>query len=141
MVQDSMKQVKRVLWQILFANLFVAVTKIIIGSIIQSASVAADGFHSLSDGVSNVVGLIGIGLATKPVDSDHPYGHKKYEFLTGLFIGGMLLVIAVQIGLEAIQRIIEPVTPQFGVETIAVLIATLVTNIVICVYENSKESG
>lgn len=135
MSQDTTKQVKKVLWFILFANLFVAVTKIAIGNLIQSASMSADGFHSLTDGVSNVVGLIGIGYAAKPVDDDHPYGHKKYECLTGLFIGGMLVVIAAQIMLEAFSRILQPVTPQFGLESIAALLLTLLINIIVCVYE------
>lgn len=138
MSQSSTKQVKKVLWLILFANLIVAVTKIIIGSIVQSASMTADGFHSLTDGVSNIVGLIGIGLASKPVDINHPYGHKKYEFLTSLFIGGMLLVIVGKIVMEAIERIVDPIIPQFGAETIAALIATLVVNFVVCVYENRQ---
>ncbi|MBP2641713.1 MAG: putative cation efflux rotein [Firmicutes bacterium] len=138
MSQGSTTQVKKVLWIILFANLIVAVTKIIIGSIIQSSSMTADGFHSLTDGVSNIIGLIGIGLASKPVDKNHPYGHKKYEFLTSLFIGGMLLVIVAKIVLEAIERIVDPIIPQFGAETIAALIATLVVNFVVCVYENRQ---
>lgn len=138
MNQASTKQVKKVLWQILFANLLVAIAKIVIGSIIQSASMTADGFHSLTDGVSNVVGLVGISLAAAPVDPKHPYGHKKYEFLTSLFIGGMLLVIAAKIVLEAVQRMAEPVTPQFGAEAIALLVATLIINIIVCVYENRQ---
>jgi len=138
MSQGSTTQVKKVLWLILFANLIVAVTKIIIGSIIQSSSMTADGFHSLTDGVSNIIGLIGIGLASKPVDKNHPYGHKKYEFLTSLFIGGMLLVIVAKIVLEAIERIVDPIIPQFGAETIAALIATLFVNLVVCVYENRQ---
>jgi len=50
----------------------------------------ADGFHSLADGSSNVVGLIGIHFASKPEDKEHPYGHNKYETLAGLFISVML---------------------------------------------------
>lgn len=135
MLQDSTKQVKKVLWLIFIANLLVAVTKIFIGNSIQSASMTADGYHSLTDGVSNVVGLIGIAFAAKPVDLDHPYGHKKFEFLTGLFIGGMLLVITANIALEAIEKIITPVTPQFGADAIAALVVTLAINIVVSVYE------
>ena len=135
MLQQTAKQVKKVLWLILFANLSVALVKVVIGGMIQSASMTADGFHSLTDGVSNVVGLIGIGLASKPVDQDHPYGHKKYEFVTSLFIGGMLLVIAAQITFEAIARILEPVIPQFGMETLVALIATIIVNILVCIYE------
>jgi divalent metal cation (Fe/Co/Zn/Cd) transporter len=90
MENNNYKKVKQVLWIILFVNFGVALLKIIIGNSIKSASMTADGFHSISDGTSNIVGLIGIGLASKPVDKDHPYGHNKFEVLSGLFIGGML---------------------------------------------------
>lgn len=138
MSQDLMKQVKTVLWQILLANLFVATAKVILGTIIESASMTADGFHSFTDGVSNIIGLIGLSLAAKPVDPEHPYGHKKYEFLTSLCIGGMLLAIAVNIWLEAIGKFANPPTPKFGLEAIAALIITLVINMVVCVYENRQ---
>ena len=65
---DVYKKVKLVLWIILFANLGVAVTKIIIGYLINSASLSADGIHSMSDGMSNIIGIIGITIAVKPVD-------------------------------------------------------------------------
>jgi len=94
---NNYKKVKQVLWVILFANFAVALLKIIIGAMIKSSSMTADGFHSLSDGSSNIVGLIGIGLASKPIDKDHPYGHKKFEVLSGLFIAGMLLFIGLKI--------------------------------------------
>lgn len=129
------KQVQRVLLLILVANLLVALTKIVIGHYIQSASMTADGYHSLTDGASNVVGLIGIALAAKPVDLDHPYGHKKFEFLSGLFIGGMLLVLTINIVIQAIGKILEPVVPQFGFDAIAALVATLIINCMVSVYE------
>ena len=135
---DYTRQVKQVLLLILLANWLVAFTKIAIGIIIQSASMTADGFHSLTDGASNVVGLIGMSFAAKPVDQSHPYGHKKYEFLTSLFIGAMLLIIAAEICLEAVDRIVEPVVPQFGPEAIAALVATLAINIAVCKYETYK---
>ncbi|MGL5715515.1 MAG: cation diffusion facilitator family transporter, partial [Paraclostridium sp.] len=97
---DNYKKVKQVLWIILFANLGVALLKIVVGSIINSASMTADGFHSLSDGSSNIVGLIGITLASKPIDKEHPYGHKKFEVIAGLFIGGMLLFLGGKIIIE-----------------------------------------
>ena len=72
MANNNVKQVKFVLFIILFANLIVAIIKITIGSIIKSTSMTADGFHSISDGLSNIVGLVGIRLASKPVDKEHP---------------------------------------------------------------------
>ncbi len=128
-------KIKQVLWIILFANLAVAALKIIIGSIIESSSMTADGYHSLTDGVSNVVGLIGISLASKPVDDDHPYGHKKFETLAGLIIAGILLIIGVNIIYNAAIRFINPVKPNITIESLISLIATLGVNIFVCTYE------
>lgn len=138
MAHQSAQQVKKVLWQILFANLAVAIAKIIIGTMIQSASMMSDGYHSLTDGVSNVVGLVGISVAAKPVDASHPYGHGKYEFLTSLFIGVMLLLIAAKIGYEAFQRISAPIEPEFGAEALIMLVVTLIINIIVSEYENRQ---
>jgi cation diffusion facilitator family transporter len=138
MVADVYKKVKHVLWIILFANLGVAVLKIIIGTIIKSASMTADGFHSMTDGSSNIVGLIGIQFASKPVDEDHPYGHRKFETLAGLFIAGMLFFIGGKIILDAIGRFINSVVPNITIESLVILLATLFTNIFVSVYEFKK---
>ncbi|MDV9678155.1 cation diffusion facilitator family transporter [Clostridioides difficile] len=126
---------KQVLWIILFANFAVALLKIIIGNQIKSYSMTADGFHSLSDGASNIVGLIGIFFASKPKDKNHPYGHKKFEIITSLFISGMLFVIAIKIILSAVSRIANPVVPAITIESLIALIITLFINIFVCMYE------
>ena len=138
MATDNFKKVKQVLWIILFANLAVAVLKIIIGSTIKSASMTADGFHSLSDASSNIVGLIGIQYASKPVDEDHPYGHRKFETLAGLFIASMLFVVSGKIILGAIDRFMNPIIPNITLESLIVLLVTLCINIFVCVFEYRK---
>lgn len=138
MKEYNFARIKKVLWVILFANLGVALLKIAIGSIIKSTSMTADGFHSLTDGASNIIGLIGINFASKPVDEDHPYGHKKFETLAGLFIAGMLLIIGVNIIYNAITRFINPITPKVTFESLISLIITLGVNIFVCTYEYSQ---
>ena len=103
MERNNFSKVRQVLFIILLANILVAILKIIIGSIIKSASMTADGFHSLRM-VFNVVGLIGIHFASKPEDKEHPYGHNKYETLAGLFISVMLFFAGGKIVVDAIQR-------------------------------------
>ena len=71
-------EVRRVLWVTLFLNLAVAATKISYGTDSRTQSMFADGFHSLFDGTSNVLGLVGLWIASQPADANHPYGHKKY---------------------------------------------------------------
>jgi len=94
MLSDNYKKVNQVLAIILFANLTVAMLKIGIGNSIKSASMTADGFHSLSDGTSNIIGLIAVFFASRPKDENHPYGHKKIEAIASLIIGLMLLQLA-----------------------------------------------
>lgn len=135
MLGSRMKKVRKVLWLILLANLAVAAVKVAVGQWIQSASLTADGFHSLTDGVSNVVGLIGIWFASQPVDENHPYGHRKYEFVTGLFIGFMLILIAIFVIGEAVGKFTHPVTPDITMESLIALVLTLAVNVVVCRYE------
>lgn len=132
---DNFKKVKRVLWIILFANLGVAALKIIIGGMIHSSSMTADGFHSLTDGSSNIVGLVGISFASRPKDEDHNYGHMKYETMAGLFIAGMLFFIGGKIVFDAIARFANPSVPLITIESLIALIFTLVVNICVSTYE------
>lgn len=131
----AFESIKRILWIILFANLSVAFAKIALGMMISSASVLADGFHSLTDGSSNIIGLVGMSFASKPVDEDHPYGHHKYETLSSLMIVGMLFFLAIQIVNEALAKFSHPVTPTIDVWTFVVMAGTLVINLFVTIYE------
>lgn len=135
-MSDKFKKIKNVLWIILFANVLVALLKIVIGSKIQSSSMTADGFHSLTDGTSNIIGIIGIGLAVKPKDEDHPYGHKKFETLAGLGIAMMLFFVSATIIKEAFTKFFIPTTPNISAESIIILVVTLIINIFVTNYES-----
>lgn len=135
MENNSFYKIKKVLWMILVANLVVAALKILIGYSIRSASLTADGFHSLTDGSSNIVGLIGIHFASKPVDDDHPYGHGKFETLAGMFIALMLFMMGLKIIFNAISVLIKPVVPLVSAASLLVLLLTLCINIFVSVYE------
>lgn len=134
---DNYKKIRKVLWIILLANLLVALLKIVIGRLIKSSSITADGFHSLSDGSSNIVGLIGIGLASKPIDKDHPYGHKKFEVLSGLFIAAMLVFMGVKIIINGIVGFTAPKALSITPESLITILITLFINILVSKYEYS----
>lgn len=134
---DNYKKIRKVLWIILLANLLVALLKIVIGRLIKSSSITADGFHSLSDGSSNIVGLIGIGLASKPIDKDHPYGHKKFEVLSGLFIAAMLVFMGVKIIINGIVGFTAPKALSITTESLITILITLFINILVSKYEYS----
>lgn len=134
---DAYKKVKNVLLLILVANLAVTIMKLIVGSYIQSTSVLADGFHSFSDSASNIVGIIGISIAQRPKDKRHPYGHTKFEVLSSLFIGIMMIFIALKIVTEAILKIKDPESLNMTNVSFVILIITLIINIVVSKYEYS----
>ena len=128
-------QIQKVLWGVLALNWAVALAKIIYGLMTDSSSMTADGFHSLSDGTSNIIGLIGIHFCSQPKDEDHPYGHKKYETLFALGIAAMLLMVAFSLGKAGIERIIKPVIPQVDLMSFVVMIVTVTVNITVMLYE------
>ena len=136
--ENNYKKVKFVLWIILFANLGVAFTKIVVGYLINSTSLSTDGIHSISDGMSNVVGLIGIAIAYKPVDKNHPYGHKKCEIVASLFIGGMLLFLGVKTLFNGFNRFTNPEDINITLISLISLLLTICINIFVTVYERRK---
>ena len=134
---DKYKKVKNILLFILVANLAVTVMKIVVGSFTNSSSVLADGFHSLSDSASNIVGIVGISIAARPKDKTHPYGHTKFEMLSSLFIGMMMVFIALKIVAEAILQIKNPESLNMTTISFVILIITLIINIIVTKYEYS----
>lgn len=130
------RSIRRVLWAILFLNLGVAVAKFAYGLISGSASMQADGIHSLFDGSSNVIGLVGMTIAARPPDGTHPYGHSKYETYASAVIGVMLLFAAYNIGSTAVAAL---AAGEYGARvdagSFAVMLLTLGVNIVVTVWE------
>lgn len=137
-LDENYKKVKFVLWIILFANLAVAITKILVGNMMNSTSLSTDGIHSMSDGLSNVVGLIGITIASKPVDREHPYGHKKSEIIASMFIGCMLLFLGLKTLFNGFSRFISPQELNITLISLISLILTICINIFVTVYERKK---
>ena len=86
-------------------NLAVAGAKLVLGYATGAVSIISDGFHSLTDSASNVMGLIGLRVARKPPDADHPYGHRKFETLAAAGIFVFLLLVVVEVVRTALSRL------------------------------------
>jgi len=123
---------------LLAANLFVAISKIVVGLFINSSSIMADGFHSISDSASNIVGIIGISLASKPKDTEHPYGHKKFESISSIIIGLMLLILGFNVIKTSISKLFVPDTLNITIESLVIILITLIINIFVAIYENNQ---
>src|SRR4030042_4187683 len=129
-------KIRWVLIYVLFLNWGVASAKLFYGWLILSASMTADGFPSFSDGSSNIMGLIGIWIASRPIDETHPYGHKKYETLTSIGISILLFLVCFNVVREGILRFVTPIVPQVNVSSFLVMGITLAINIAVMIYEN-----
>jgi cation diffusion facilitator family transporter len=136
--RNRFQQIRRILIYILILNWGVAAAKLIYGWLISSASMKADGFHSFSDGASNLVGLLGIWVASRPIDQNHPYGHKKYETLTSVGISALLFFVSFNVIREGIARFLDPLIPEVNLNAFLVMIVTMAVNIFVMVYENKK---
>ena len=99
-------------------------------------SILSDGFHSLTDSASNVVALIGVSVARRPPDENHPYGHRKYETMASLGITLFLSLVLFQVLAAAYDRFVHGGTPQVFPEGIAVMTTTLVINVLVVIYES-----
>ena len=124
-------EVRKVLIRILWLNLGVALAKIVFGQISGSISILSDGFHSLTDGASNVVALVGLRLAQKPPDANHPYGHRKFETLAAGGIALFLLVVVVEVAQAAFFRLRSGGAPTVTAASFAIMLGTLVINIAV----------
>ena len=132
------KEIKKILLVILVLNWGVALAKIAYGIITNFTSMTADGFHSLADGASNIIGLIGITVACRPADKEHPYGHKKYETLFSLGIAGMLFFVCYNLILKGIKNFQIPAAPQVDAISLVVMITTMLVNIFVMTYEYAQ---
>jgi cation diffusion facilitator family transporter len=136
--KNNIKQAIWVLWIIMFLNFLVAGFKIIIGTISNSGSIIADGYHSLSDGSGNIVGIVGLSIAGRPIDNNHPYGHKKFETISSMIIGFLLFAVGSKVAYNSVVNIIHPKTPDISYLSFIIMICTLVVNIFVVKYEYSR---
>lgn len=133
-----LSKVRQVLYFTLVLNITVAVSKIIYGYIIQSISMRSDGFHSFFDGTSNIIGLIGIWIASQPPDESHPYGHRKFETLSIVAIAVLIFGAGIEILREAYARLMNPRDIDVTVLSFIVMAVTLSVNIFVMTYETRK---
>lgn len=138
LIEANYIKVKKILVVILFFNIFVAISKLIIGLIINSSSVIADSIHSMSDSTSNIIGIIAIMLASKPKDKEHPYGHKKFETIASISIGIILLTLGVSLIKTSIKNFFNPSPLYITIDSLIIILFTLIINIFVSIYENKQ---
>jgi cation diffusion facilitator family transporter len=132
------RQIIRVLWAILVLNLLVAIAKLLYGARSHALAITADGFHSMLDASSNVLGLLALRVARRPPDANHPYGHRKYETFAALGVAMMMLLGCREIASVAIGRLRNPVMPDVTGAGFLVLGVTMVVNVAVALAERRE---
>ena len=107
-------------------NLFLFVIKFVIGTIVHSVSIQADGVNNLTDAGSNIISILSFHFANKPADKDHPFGHERTETIASLFVGILILVLGFETVKESISKVIHPGSIDFRVASVIILLVSIV---------------
>ena len=127
------------LLRVLALNVGVALAKIGFGYATGAISILSDGFHSLTDAASNVVGLVGIRAAQEPPDEDHPYGHRKYETVAAAVVTVFLLLVVVEVLRNAFNNLTGRSAPhEISIASFVVMIVTVGINLSVVAYESRE---
>lgn len=118
----------------LVCNLLLFAGKLVAGTLAGSVSVTADAVNNLSDASSSLVTLFGFKLAERPADEEHPYGHARMEYLSGLLVAVLILVIGVELAKSSVEKILHPEAVEFSVLTLCVLIASILVKLWMCLF-------
>lgn len=132
------KKIQQVQLIVIILNILTSISKLIVGVVINSVSMTADGLHSMADGLNNVVGMIGVYFAFQPIDEKHPYGHRKFETMTTLFIGGLLIFTSISLLKGAYIRIRNPIVPTVTPISFVVMLFSIMVNICVTTFEKKK---
>ncbi len=118
-------------------NLILFAAKIIVGTVSGSVSVTADAVNNLSDASSSIMSILGFKLASKPADADHPYGHARYEYLSGLMVALFIMLIGFELLKSSVEKIINPVSVEFSWVIVGVLLATVFVKLWLALFNNN----
>lgn len=109
----------------IICNLILFALKFFAGVITSSVSISADAFNNLSDAGSSVITLVGFKMAGKPADTDHPFGHGRIEYIAGLAVSAVIIVMAVELFKDSVDKIIHPQPMDFRIITVVILVGSI----------------
>ena len=110
-------------------NLLLFAVKLTVGTLSGSVSIMADAVNNLSDASSSIISLLGFKLAAKPADADHPYGHARYEYLSGLLVAVLILYIGIELLKNSFAKVLAPTAVAFNWLTVAILALSILVKL------------
>lgn len=111
------------------SNIILCLMKVIVGMFAGSIAIIADGINNLADASSSVITFIGFKLSSLPEDKEHPYGHARYEYLTGLLVSVLIIVVGVQLLRSSFDKVLNPEETVFSLVTVLVLVIAIVMKV------------
>jgi cation diffusion facilitator family transporter len=138
--KSSRAEARIVFIQTLILNLLVSISKLICGFMTNTLSMVADGFHSLLDASSNIIGILGLSISIKPADEGHPYGHRKFEALGAMAISFLMFFAGYEVLSGVIERLSQNETASPDVMPISYIVVffSIAINIMVADYEKRK---
>ena len=118
----------------ILSNLALTLGKLIIGTLSSSVSITADAMNNLSDAASSIITLIGFRLARQPADEGHPYGHARFEYLSGLAVAAMVVIIGFELAKTSVARIFSPTPVEFSAAMAGVLALSIAVKLWLCLF-------
>lgn len=116
-------------------NLLLACLKIAVGLLSGSVALAGDGINNLTDCASSAVTLLGFRMAQRPADGEHPFGHGRYEYISGVVIAALVLLAGVELGKSSFKKILAPQAVPFSALSIAILLFSIVLKLWMAVFD------
>ena len=113
----------------IISNFFIALIKLLAGTLSHSVSIIADALNNLTDAASSIITLIGFKLASQPADKEHPYGHARFEYLSALTVSALIVIIGFELGKSSVERIISPVKTELTIITFIILLVSIVVKL------------
>ena len=113
----------------ILCNLLLFAGKLVVGTLSGSVSITADAVNNLSDASSSVVTLVGFRIAEKPADEGHPYGHARVEYISGLAVAALILVIGVELAKNSVKKIFLPSPVEFSPVVAGVLLMSILVKL------------
>ena len=116
-------------WVGIACNILLCVGKFLVGFISGSVSVTADAANNLADASSSIISLLGFKLSEQSADEEHPYGHARYEYISGFIIAVLVLIIGFELLKGSIDKVLHPSDVEFSWLTIGVLAASIIVKL------------
>lgn len=124
-------------WVGIACNILLMTGKILTGILSGSVSILADGINNMSDAASNIITLLGFKMGSKPADQDHPYGHARYEYLAGLLVSVLIMIIGIELLKTGIQKIRNPEPIEMSWVLVGVLLGSILVKFWMAVFNRS----